>query len=209
MDLFALIAAERLRLADELDQLSPGDWKQPSRCEGWSNHVVIAHLNMAWEFGLPAVLGAIVRHRGSIDRAFDHLSRDLAARRSPAECVAGLRANADHRFTPPLMGPEAPLTEVIVHGADILGPLGRSVAVAPEALRVSAGWLSQGRAKGFLPGSRVQGLSFEATDIDLRTGDGTGLVSGPALSVITTLLGRTGSAPDLTGDGVPALLGRL
>lgn len=209
MDLFALIAAERIRLADELEQLAPDDWRRPSLCAGWSAHVVAAHLNAAWEFKASAVLVSVVRSRGSIDRAFDALSRDLATRLPPEACIAGLRANAAHRFTPPMMGPEAPLTDVIVHGNDILAPLERSVDVAPDALGVVLGWLSKGSAKGFLPGSRVQGLTFEGTDIDLRVGHGPALVSGPALAVITTMLGRTGRAHELSGDGVPVLLGRL
>ncbi len=142
MDLFALIAAERRRLADELEHLSADEWQQPSLCEGWSTHVVAAHLNMAWEFGLPATLVAIVRNRGNIDRAFDQLSRDLADRLTPEQCIAGLRANAANRFTPPMMGAEAPLTDVIVHGNDILAPLGRSVEVSPEALGTSLAWLA-------------------------------------------------------------------
>lgn len=209
MDAFALIAAERLRLADELDELSPSDWQQPSLCEGWTAHVVAAHLNASWEFKLPATAVAILRNRGSIDKAFDQLSRQLAERLPPEACVAGLRANAANRFTPPLMGPEAPLTDVITHGNDILEPLGRSVAIDPDALRTSLAWLAKGDAKGFLPRSRVAGLAFEATDVDLRAGAGPALVSGPALAVIATLLGRTGRAGELTGDGVPELLGRL
>lgn len=209
MDPFALIAAERRRLADELEHLSADDWQQPSLCEGWSTHVVAAHLNASWEFGLANTLVAVVRNRGNIDRAFDQLSRELATRLSPEQCIAGLRANAANRFTPPMMGPEAPLTDVIVHGNDILAPLGRSVEVSPEALGTCLAWLAEGNAKGFLPRSRVQGLTFEATDVDLRGGDGPALVSGPALAVITTLLGRTGRAGELSGDGVPVLLDRL
>ncbi|MBX3285356.1 MAG: maleylpyruvate isomerase family mycothiol-dependent enzyme [Acidimicrobiales bacterium] len=209
MDLFALIAAERLRLADELELLSPDDWAQPSLCDGWTTHVVAAHLNAPWEIKVPTVLIGIVRHRGSIDRAFDQMALDLARRLPPGRCAAGLREHAGHRFTPPMMGPEAPLTDVIVHGNDILAPLGRSVAVAPDALRTSLAWLAKGDAKGFLPRSRVQGLAFEATDVDLRCGSGPAVVSGPALAVITTLLGRRSGVDQLAGDGLALLLERL
>ncbi len=209
MDLFALIAAERLRLADELAQLSADDWAQPSLCAGWSTHVVAAHLNAPWEISLPTVLVGIVRNRGNIDRAFDQMALDLARRLPPDRCVAGLRTNATHRFTPSMMGPEAPLTELIAHGNDILAPLGRSVDVAPDALRTSLTWLAAGNRKGFVPASRVQGLAFEATDVDLRCGSGPALVAGPALAVITTLLGRRSGEAPLTGDGVPVLLERI
>lgn len=204
-----MVATERRRLADELEDLSPDDWQQPSLCAGWTTHVTAAHLNMSWELSLPAVVIGIVRNRGSIDRAFDQQSRSLAERLPPEQCIAGLRANAENRFTPPLMGPEAPLTDVIVHGNDILAPLGRSVDVDPAALRTCLDWLAKGDAKGFLPGSRVRGLRFEATDLDHRCGEGPALVAGPALAVIATLLGRTHRAGDLSGDGVETLLSRL
>ena len=100
------------------------------------------------------------------------MARRLADRLDPAACVAGLRDNATSRFTPPGSGPEAPLTDVIVHGADMLVPSGRSVAVDPVALATSLEFLAGGRAKGFVPKGRVDGLAFEASDIDVRVGRG-------------------------------------
>jgi uncharacterized protein (TIGR03083 family) len=209
-DVFALIAAERRRLADALDDLAPADWEAPSLCEGWSVHVVAAHLNAPWSASLPTALLAVVRTR-SLDRGFDQMSRDLAARLDPAACVAGLREHAEHRFTPPGSGPEAPLTDAIVHGADMLHPLGRSVAVAPEALTTSLSWLARGRAKGFLPKSRVDGLTFEATDLDpgLACGAGPAIVRGPALALCSVLTGRPAMLDQLSGDGAELLASRL
>lgn len=53
VDLFAVLASERQHLADELEQLTPTQWGQPSLCEGWSNHVVAAHLNLPWSVRPP------------------------------------------------------------------------------------------------------------------------------------------------------------
>ncbi len=86
-------------------------------------------------------------------------------------------------LTPRGQGPTAPLTDVLVHGADMLQPLGRSVEIAPDALRTSLTWLAQGRAKGFVPKGRVDGLVFEATDIDLKCGNGSSVVRGATLAV--------------------------
>ena len=208
MDTFALIAAERLRLADALATLDDAAWGTQSLCDDWNVHQVAAHLNAPWSVPVPAVIWSIVRS-GGLDRGFDRVAKDLALRLAPSACVAGLRRHAESRFTPPGSGPEAPLTDVIVHGADMLVPLDRSVAISPDALASSLTWLSAGRARGFLPKSRVTGLRFTATDLDLTVGAGEAEVVGPALSIIGTLVGRTALAGPLEGSGAPTLLARL
>ncbi len=207
-DCFRLIAAERIRLADALDGLDPPDWESPSLCGGWSVHLVAAHLNTPWSVSLPKALVAVVR-TGSLDRGFDRLTRELAARLDPASCVEGLRAHADSTFTPPGAGPEAPLTDVIVHGVDMLHPLGRSVDVAPDALSASLAWLSKGREKAFVPAGRVDGLRFEATDLGLGCGTGPAVVEGPAVALCGALCGRTAMLGLLSGEGAPVLAARL
>ena len=177
MDVFPLIAAERRRLADALDDLTPSDWEAPSLCAGWTVHVVAAHLNAPWEVSALTVMVEVVRARG-LDRGFDRVARRVADRLDPAGCVAGLRAHADSRFTPPGAGPEAPLTDVIVHGADILVPSGRAVGVDPVALATTLEYLVGAPAKGFVPKGRTDGLVFEATDLDVRVGLGTTSWSG-------------------------------
>jgi len=208
MDTFDLIAAERRRLADALAPLGPDEWETPSLCDGWSVHVVAAHLNAPWTVSVPKLLLTITRSL-SLDGGLDRVARDLAARLDPAACVAGLRDHADSHFTPPGSGPEAPLTDVLVHGADMLVPLGRSVEAAPEALATSLAWLARGRAKGFVPKGRVDGLAFEATDLDLAYGPGTAVVRGPGLALCGALCGRAALLGRLTGDGVAVLASRI
>lgn len=131
MDLFAVLASERQHLADELDRLTPTQWGRPSLCEGWSNHVVAAHLNLPWSLAPPAFVVGLLRARGNVDRAMDRFSREMADRLDPQACVELLRANARSRSTPPGIGVGAPLTDVVVHGADILRPLGRAPPSIP------------------------------------------------------------------------------
>ncbi len=207
-DVFPLIAAERVRLADALATLTPAEWEAPSLCTGWTVHVVAAHLNAPWEVSLPSVLVDVARAR-SLEGGFDRVARRVADRLDPAACVAGLRENAASRFTPPGSGPEAPLTDVIVHGADMLVPSGRSVAVDPVAVATSLEFLAGGRAKGFVPRGRRDGLVFEASDLDLRVGRGAGVVRGPALALCTVLCGRTALVDRLSGEGLATLVARL
>ena len=207
MDTFALMADERRRLADELDHLADGDWTTPSRCAGWTAHTVAAHLNLPWELSSPRFLLEVVKQRGSIDRTMDVQSRKLAERLDPASCVAGLRANATDRFVPPTMPPEAPLSDVVLHGADILRPLGRSVAVDDEALRRVLGFVTSPKAQRGFGTPPLTGLRFEATDIDWSAGDAAGaLVRGPALAVAGAIVGRTDHRTEVEGDGVVRLL---
>ncbi|MFN8051356.1 MAG: maleylpyruvate isomerase family mycothiol-dependent enzyme [Acidimicrobiales bacterium] len=206
---FSLIAAERRRLADALEELGDAEWEQPSLCEGWTVHDVAAHLNAPWALKLTDIGKAMLSKRGNFAAANGQMSRDLAARMSPAACIAGLRANAEHRFTPPGAGPEAPLTDAIVHGADMLRPLGRAAAVDPAALAVVLDWLSKGRARGFFPARRIEGLSFDATDVSLRCGSGNAVVRGPALSLCGAILGRRAYLDDLEGSGADVLAHRI
>jgi uncharacterized protein (TIGR03083 family) len=208
MDLFPLIAAERVRLADGLADLDASAWEGPSLCTGWSVHVVAAHLNVPWEMSLPSMLFEVARAR-NLDRGFDRVARRLADRLDPAACVAGLRDHADSRFTPPGSGPEAPLTDVIVHGVDMLAPSGRSVAVDPVALATALEYVAGGPAKGFVAKGRTDGLAFEATDLDVRVGRGPGVVRGPAVALCSALCGRRSMLDQLSGDGVATLSARI
>ncbi len=208
-DTFDLIAAERLRLADELERLGPEEWEAPSLCAGWTVHTVAAHLNAPWEVSLPTVAVAMARSFGNLGRAFDGIAHDLEHRLSPERCVAGLREHATSRFTPPMSPPEAPLTDVIVHGADMLHPLGRSVAVDPEAITRVLRWLTTANPKGFMPTSRRTGLVLVATDLDERFGEGPAEVRGPAVALAVGLLGRRPVLDQLDGEGVAILAARL
>lgn len=202
MDVFALIAAERRRLADALDDLTAEEWATPSLCGAWTCHEVAAHLIVPFTLGLPAILVGVARARGNFDRANERFARDVAAAHPPAACVERLRANAEHRFTPPRLGPEAPLTDVVTHGGDLLQPLGRSVPVAPEAYAVALRFATT-RKLGFA-GVDVSGLHLVADDVEVQVGEGT-TVSAPARSLLGVVQGRTAYLDDLQGDGADEL----
>ena len=202
---FNLVADERRRLADALDDLTAEEWQRPSLCGEWTTHEVAAHLNVPFETSTGAFLVAMAKARGNFDRANHRLAVDLAERMDPAACVAGLRSNAEHRFTPPGFGPEAPLTDVIVHGCDILQPVGRSVDVGPEALRVAMCFLVTPKAKRAFGGA--EGLELDAEDVGLSVGSGAELF-GPGRSMVAALAGRSGFIDDLSGPGVELLRAR-
>lgn len=207
MDTFTLVAAERRRLADALEALELDDWSRPSLCGAWTAHQVAAHLNAPFAVDKLAFLVQIAKALGTFDKANERVAIDLAARLDPAACVEGLRANAESRFTPPFFGPEAPLTDTIVHGADILQPAARSLDVAPEALAISLRFLTTTKARRGFGALDASGLMLAATDVDATVGDGP-RVEGPGRSLVCALAGRRPFLDDLTGPGVDALRAR-
>lgn len=209
MDTFDLIAAERTRLADGLVDLGDDDWDQPSLCGEWSNAEVIAHLNVPFEVNVLTFGVAFAKALGNFDRANARLASDLADRMDPAACIENLRANAGHRFTPPGFGPEAPLTDVIVHGVDILHPLDRSVDVAPEALEVSFSFIQSSKAGRAFTAVTFDDLRLEPDDVDLTVGEGTNVVAGHGPAILGALAGRAACLDSLSGPGTDLLRQRL
>ncbi|MGY1820917.1 maleylpyruvate isomerase family mycothiol-dependent enzyme [Geodermatophilus sp. SYSU D00079] len=195
------IDAERLGLADLLEELSPAEWATPSLCAGWRVGDVAVHLTQA-HMGLGAALVGAVRARGS----FDRMIRDCALRAAPlppAECARRLRAMAGSRRTAPFITPLEPLIDVLVHGQDITLPLGRSRPVPPEAAAVAAQRVWDTRFP-FRARARLAGLRLSATDTAWTVGDGAP-VEGPVAALLLLVTGRDAGLDQLTGDGVDTL----
>ena len=207
-EIFRRTAANRLRAADMLADLTPEQWATPSLCAGWTVRELAGHMIMPLETSVPALLLALVRARGSFDRAVDVISRDLA-RRPLEEVVATLRAKADSTFRPPRIGARGPLADVCIHLRDAARPLGLDVTAPPDDWRVVLDFLASPPARpGFLPGRRVAGLRFAATDLDWSSGDGDD-VRGPGEALALAMTGRPAALADLNGDGVPVLRARI
>ncbi len=208
VDHFALIARQRRHVADLLDTLDAGQWATASLCTGWTVREVAAHLVMPFQVKLPSLLVRMVKARGDFNRVSDEFARSAGPATAPEALVATLRANAEHRFTPPGNGPEAPLTDIVVHGLDIGVPLGKTPELPDETANEVLSFLMTAKAtRGFLPKDRVPGLHFASTDTSWD-GGGTGPdVQGPSASLVLAITGRRAGLDGLTGDGV-AELGR-
>ncbi|GAA2072384.1 maleylpyruvate isomerase family mycothiol-dependent enzyme [Actinomadura alba] len=207
MRVYEIIANERRALADVLDELTPEQARKPSLCTGWSVQDVAAHLVMPLETGPPALALALLTARGDFDRA----NRRLTARHSArplTELAGSLRRNAEHRFKLPGMGPEAPLTDLLVHGQDIRRPLGIDREFSEERITLSLRFLTETRARGFVTSGRLHGLAFDATDLDWSHGEGA-LVRGPAEALLLSICGRPAGLAELRGDGTAVLRARL
>jgi uncharacterized protein (TIGR03083 family) len=203
--IFAMIADERRALADLVDGLSAAQWDAPSLCAGWRVREVVAHTTMGFSVSMVRLALMMLVKRGDFNKVADTWARRDT--RSNAELVAALRANAEHRFTPPGAGPEIPLTDVVVHAQDIARPLGLAHPVPPAHAVVALDALVGPKGIGFFGKGFVDGLAFTATDTGWQHGTGAE-VAGPAALVVT--LARRPSAVDaLSGDGVPLLRARF
>lgn len=203
-EIWSVVHTERAALIDDLEGLTEEQWDQPSLCDGWTVHDVVAHLVDSARTTRLGFLAALVRARFDFDRLNARgVARERAS--SPRATLDRLRRVAPRTSTPP--GPlDTRLVEEIVHGEDIRRPLGITRAYPPEgvirSIRLQARTpVSFGGAK-----ERLSGLRVTATDADLSIGDGAD-VRGPALSLLLAVSGRRTALADLDGPGVPELSG--
>jgi len=206
IDHFARVAAERLALAHLLDGLGETGWETPSLCRGWRVREVVAHLLMPFSLSTAELSSRLAANGFDFDAVADDWAR--AEPRTNGELVAALRANADHPFTPPGAGPEAPLTELVVHGQDIRRPLGLPTDVDPVTANVVLDQLvTAGARQAFGPGL-LEGVSLVSTTTGWSHGQGPA-ASGPPEALIPTMAGRRGAVEELSGPGVDLLARRL
>lgn len=208
VDIFAEIADEREALADTLEELTAEQWQVQSLCEAWTVHDVAAHLLMPLVTPTPKVIAAMVRNLMNWDKANLTLTAGVASR-SNRELVAGLREHSGSHFKPPGLGPEAPLTDVVVHGQDIRRPLGIARTIPIDRQLAILDYLtSTGAERGFVKKGLVVDLRLNATDLDWSVGEGD-VVEGPAEALMMALGGRSVAQADLAGDGVGVLAERF
>lgn len=95
------------------------------------------------------------------------------------------------------------LGEIVVHGEDIRRPLGIAPSTPPQVAAEVARHFAE---KNFTVPSKthVAGLRLRATDSHFQHGEGP-VVTGPTLSLLMAMSGRTPHLADLEGDGVSQL----
>ncbi len=204
--MFDDVAAERLGLADELEELTTAQWATPSLCAGWTVHDVVAHLTLSTRQSVPWTLWRVARARGDLERAFADMARERAAAFGPTELIAQLRemAHVDRRLA--MSGELDPLNDLLVHSQDLAVPLGRGrdlpVGRALPCLRHVWAAPFVGAAK------RFAGLRLVATDADWAEGEGPE-VRGPVGALLLAANGRVAGLDGCDGEGLAAARGRF
>ncbi len=204
MDTWVAVADERHALADVLDGLTETQWQTRTLCGAWTVHAMAVHLVLPLLPGVTGFLTDLVRSRGNFHRASEMGVARAVGQMQPPEVVARLRGEAHNRFRPPTMPPEAPLTELLVHGQDITIPLGIDLRRPPERWQVALGFLTGSAARrGFVRG-RLPAVRLVAEDADWSHGSGPE-VDGTAREIGLALAGRDARLAELSGPGVPLL----
>lgn len=206
----AFAATERYRrsFADLLETLNGTQLATPSLCAGWDVRTVAGHLaSAASSPSMIGVLVSLVRAGGSLDRMVDRASRAAAARPVP-ELVAMLREHAGNRIAPPVVGPRGPMTDVLVHTADVTIPLAVPYDPDPADVAAALDFVTGGRAPGFVPRGRLDGLRLVAADAGFDGGQGE-RIAGRGIDVLVAACGRPAALERVSGPGVAVLRARL
>jgi uncharacterized protein (TIGR03083 family) len=199
-----LIHAEREALAADLDALTGEQWATRSLCAEWSVRDVLGHMTATAKMTPPKFFASFA---AAGFRFNTMTAKGVAAEAtpSPAAGLANFRSHLSDTTHPP--GPvEAMLGEAVVHGEDIRRPLGIKREYPREALvRVAEFFHGSNLIVGAK--QRISGLTLRATDTGWSTGSGPE-VTGPQLSLVLAMTGRSAALADLSGDGLDTLRSR-
>jgi uncharacterized protein (TIGR03083 family) len=205
-----LLRANDARFQVLAGEFSADEWSQPSLCDGWSNHDVLAHLVVGCSARAAAVTAEMLCHGGSFDRANAALARSLAATRSPVELLDDFARLTER---PRGLGRYFPrrllLGDHITHELDMVFALGREPAIPVDAL-VAVLNTQVAVPNPFLPAFRnSRGLRLSAIDADWRHGVTGPTVRGRAAELVSVLGNRPAMLARLEGDGVEVLASRV
>ncbi|MGN7133130.1 maleylpyruvate isomerase family mycothiol-dependent enzyme [Rhodococcoides corynebacterioides] len=184
----ALTAQQRQASVAVLEALSETGWDQPTPCEGWTVAHLAAHLSMSFRVGMPAVILAMLRERGSFDRAADRLARRDVARMDHVELVAALRDNITTAWSPPGGDLVDALCHDVVHGLDLTDGLGLPATATEAHLDIVLRTMESRKRMAYF-GADLAGHALQASDLDFRIGEGDTVVL-PATVIVMILTAR-------------------
>ena len=200
-----LIHAEREALAADLATLTGEQWATGSLCTDWTVRDVLGHMTATAKMTPPKFFASFA----AAGFKFNNMTAKGVAAEATAPPEAGLANFRDHlKDTTHPPGPvESMLGEAVIHSEDIRRPLGLTREYPPEAL-VRVAQFFQGSNMIVGAKGRIADLTLRATDTDWSTGTGPE-VTGPQLSLVLAMTGRSAALADLSGDGVDTLRSRM
>jgi uncharacterized protein (TIGR03083 family) len=199
-----LIHNEREALAADLAALTDEQWATRSLCADWTVRDVLGHMVATAKMTPPKFFAGLAG-AGFRFNAMNEKNISREATPNPSDGLAEFRRHLKDTTHPP--GPvEAMLGEAVIHSADIRRPLEMSREYPAEALTRVADFF---KGSNLLIGAkrRIDGLALRATDTDWSTGRGPE-VTGPHLSLVLAMTGRSAALADLSGEGLATLRSR-
>jgi uncharacterized protein (TIGR03083 family) len=203
-DPWPLIHAEREALIADLGTLTGDQWATASLCTDWTVRDVLGHM-IATAKMTPPRFFAKMAAAGFRFNAMTAKGVAAEATAQPADGLAVFRSHVHDTTHPP--GPvEAMLGEAVIHPADIRKPLGIPHEYPEEALNRVADFY---KGSNLIVGAkqRIDGVTLRATDTGWSTGSGPE-ITGPHLSLILAMTGRSAALADLSGEGLGTLKSR-
>jgi uncharacterized protein (TIGR03083 family) len=199
------IHAERRALVADLEPLADDRWRTPSLCDAWTVHQVLGHITATARTN-PGGFFANMARAGFRFNSMVAKGVERESSGTPSETLASLRQELDATIHPP--GPmDTWLGEIVVHSEDIRRPLGIRHEFPPEVLTRVATFYTKSNA--IIGGrTRAKGLTLRADDAAWTAGSGPE-VSGPLLSIVLALTGRSAALADLSGPGLDTLRARM
>ncbi len=202
-DFWTRIQSYRQQLADQLDTLRVEEWDTPTRCDGWRVRDVIGHLVHLAEASQVSMANDILRNGILPDKALSALAIRHGQASSGPTLVQRLRAASGGRFHLPGSPRTVVLGELIVHGADALEPVSRSLNVKPaDASPVLDAYRRVGRLA--FHSKSTSKVRLVATDSDWSAGSGPE-VRGTTVDLVQLLANRQQVVSRLEGPGVASL----
>ena len=203
-DMMPMIHAERQSLAEFLDTITPSQWQAQTWCDKWKVQDLVGHIVAAANITAPHFFAGLVKSGFRFDRFVEGDLRTFSLG-SPDDVRARFASIITSTRKPP--GPSyIALGEVMVHGEDIRRPLG-ATGVHPTEHLITLAEMYKKTGAPLRGKERVKGLKLRATDVDWQIGDGPE-VSGPCMSLILAMVGRTEALADCEGEGVAKLRDR-
>jgi uncharacterized protein (TIGR03083 family) len=203
-DLMPMVHAERASLGEFLDSLTPEQWKAPTWCDKWDVQELVAHLTAAGNLTAGHFFAGFIKAGFNFDKTVDNDLRNYSTG-TPADVKARYDAIIMSDRKPP--GPAyVALGEVMVHGEDIRRALGTK-GEHPEANLLTLAEMYKKTGIPLHGKKRSAGLKLQATDVDWSTGEGPE-VTGPCMSLILGMVGRTSALDDCDGAGLETLRAR-
>lgn len=202
MDIWAVIEEERLSLVDTFEGLTPEQWDTPSLCGHWTVRQVLGHLVVATSPPLGRFMVEMVKARGSFDKANDRMAVE-AAERPTGDLIADLRRQVPKRFSPPGLGPAAPLDDILLHSLDVRIPLGLPTDRPPERYEPALDLVFGRGSRTLVPKGRPA-VRWAATDHPWSHGAGEE-VEGTMADLVLAASGRGARVDSLMGAGQAAV----
>lgn len=200
IDVWAEVRRLRCELADQVESLSETGLDAPSWCDGWRVRDVLGHLVYLAEATQWSVVRDVIGGGFRVDNVLGEAARRLGNEHVP-ELACRLRTAAGSRFHVPGTPAAVALGEVLVHGADAMGPLGLELAVPPQGVTsvLDAYW-RVGRVAFHAAPHR--GRRLVAEDVEWSRGRGPE-VKGRAIDLLLFVANRRQVLGSISGPGVP------